>query len=85
MREIEEMSLKFGETSLAYMTKSMRFKFQFFRGERLSTLSQTFDTNLQTMASTRFQLVCVSSMYQSAYKHPFDVHNMHRPGLIVEV
>jgi len=49
MQEIEDMNFKFGDTENAYMAQCVRYKFLFFRGEQLSTLSRKIETNLPSM------------------------------------
>ena len=53
IQDIEDMSFKFGDPEEAYTAQCMRIRFLFFRGERLSILSHTVDTNLQSMVRSR--------------------------------
>ena len=58
MQKIHDLSLKVGDIESAYLAQCLRFKFLFFQGERLSSLSHSADTYLQSMVSTRPRVHC---------------------------
>ena len=70
LQETEDMSLKFGNTTRAYMAQCAKFRFLFYRGEKLSILAHDIGTNLQSMVSTRAQLGSFIFICRSAHIFP---------------
>ena len=61
LQEIADSSFKLGDNAMAYMAAGTKLSFLFFRGEKLSILSQKNESILQSMVNAKLLSVFTSS------------------------